>query len=447
MEYEPNIALGSNRNGAGNGMGNEYVETPEDNPFIHYAILAWHWKRLMIGIVIGCVLLGGVYGLIKEKQYTAKAIYMPPSKSDGGLLSQIAGLNPEIMGFAARFTGVGLPAELFVEALRLSALRGKIVTKHGLIEIYGVETLLRAEERLEKLTSVKYTNGGFLEVEVRDTDPQRAADLANAYGTEINAFLFKLNIGLASQERSFVEQRLESVKAELVAAEEALVRSKRNTRTVDIDTSTKRGVEVYTQLKALELALETQLEVLRSFQTDRAPQVQIVKSEIAAIQRQLTILENGNAQSGDGSRDGPRYATGQMPSMIELPAIALEQLRLLREFTIREKLFEYLTTQLEAARLKEAGSLPVLTVADAARPPQRPSSRGLVGTLFIAGFLGVLLAVAAVVGMERLAEFRRTVRVRIAESEGGSIASYVAGTRDQSQESRKHTRNAEPVDV
>jgi len=353
----------------------------------------WAQRRLIVSVVAAGLVLGlGVY-LLKGKKYTATCTYAPPQNTNKGLLGTIAASNPELIALASRFTDVEAPTARFVQALGLRTVRQAIVERFDLVKAYEAESALKAADALQVRTSVRTTNGGFIEVAVTDTDPQRSADLANAYGDELNVFLKNVATTRAGRMRAFLEKRLARVKQELVDAEEALAAFKSQNRTVDLAASAKQGMEVYARLRARELELETTLEALRSFQTDISPEVALMKAELQALRGKIVSLEERPVDKKNaGLSVSEGLVTGPIPTLSDLPEVALMEMRLLREFKVREKLFEYLTAELESARLEEAGSMPVLSRFEAAVPPEKTSSMGFIMTM---GLFGVLSSVAS----------------------------------------------------
>jgi uncharacterized protein involved in exopolysaccharide biosynthesis len=353
----------------------------------------WAQRRLIVTTVaVGLVLGLGLY-LMKGKKYSATCTYAPPSSTNKGLIGSIAASNPELIALASRFTDVEAPTARFVQALGLRTVREAVCERYDLQAVYKADSLLKAADALQSKTSVRTTNGGFIEVAVTERDPQLAADIANAYGDELNSFLKSVATTRAGRMRAFLEERLTRVKQELVDAENALATFKSQNRTVDLAASAKQGMEVYARLMARELELETTLEALRSYQTDNSPEVSLVKAELCALRAKIHSVEGRPAdQKTAGLQTSGMPVMGPIPTLSDLPEVALTEMRLLREFKVREKLFEYLTAELESARLQEAGSMPVLSTIEPAVPPEKSSSMGFVMTM---GLFGVLSSVAA----------------------------------------------------
>jgi uncharacterized protein involved in exopolysaccharide biosynthesis len=74
------------------------------------------------------------------------------------------------------------------------------------------------------------------------------------------------------------------------------------------------------------------------------------------------------------------------------PELEFQYERLQRQVTIHQEVFTTLRRQYEEARIQEVNDTPVITVIDAATPPQRKSSPRRVITVFLAFVLGAIIA-------------------------------------------------------
>ena len=95
------------------------------------------------------------------------------------------------------------------------------------------------------------------------------------------------------------------------------------------------------------------------------------------------------------------FAPGEALAHVrELPSVALEYARFLREVKVQGKVFEFLTMQLEAARIQEAKDTPVCQVVQRAEPSEKPSDLGVLTLAAVGVLAGLVLAVFAAVVIE-----------------------------------------------
>jgi len=124
-----------------------------------------------------------------------------------------------------------------------------------------------------------------------------------------------------------------------------------------------------------------------------------LKREIAALQAQLTQLENsGNAASGLEVSAG------------RLPTAALDYLRKARDVKFHETLFELLAKQYEAALMDEAREAPVIQVIDSASVPDVKSGPSRLTLIMEGGLGGCALGALYVVLMHQASALRRLLR-------------------------------------
>lgn len=83
----------------------------------------------------------------------------------------------------------------------------------------------------------------------------------------------RLNLTKVSNDRIFLEKRLEVVKTEVTAAEEDLKLFSQKHKIVQMDTQGKASLEGIVKLKADIASKEVQLSVLQSSMTENSPEV------------------------------------------------------------------------------------------------------------------------------------------------------------------------------
>jgi uncharacterized protein involved in exopolysaccharide biosynthesis len=101
----------------------------------------------------------------------------------------------------------------------------KIVQRFNLKAVYDTETLNETIKALDKQSTIASGKDGIISVEVDDKDPQRVADMANAYVEELNTLMKTLALTEASQRRQFFETQMKPAKDRLTNAEIAMDRT------------------------------------------------------------------------------------------------------------------------------------------------------------------------------------------------------------------------------
>ena len=195
---------------------------------------------------------------------------------------------------------------------------------------------------------------------------------------ELRALTKNLAVTEASRRRLFYEQELKDAKESLIAAESAFQQVQQNKGLVALDAQAKAMIESLAQLRARAAAKEVQLEAMRSYATDRNPEVIIAQRELASMQDEIARME-------------ARSHTSKLPDLglEDVPGAGLEYLRAEHEVKYRQALFDLLIKQFDAARLDESKESTIIQVMEPAIEPDRRSSphRTLIGLLSaLAGF-------------------------------------------------------------
>jgi capsule polysaccharide export protein KpsE/RkpR len=205
---------------------------------------------------------------------------------------------------------------------------------------------------------------GLISVEVDDKDPKFAADLANAYTTEVTKLLGRLAVSEAQQRRVFFEQQLKETKDNLVKAEQGMRQVQEKSGVIALDKQAEAQLGGAAVLRAQIVEREVQLTVLRTAATEQNPDVQRLNSELRALRAELARMESSQAGTPGSATDMP---------VGKLPEAGLEYIRARRELKLQEALLESMLRQYEIAKLDEAKEGPMLQAVDVALPPDRKS--------------------------------------------------------------------------
>jgi len=260
----------------------------------------------------------------------------------------------------------------------------RLIERFKLMEAY--ESKFRVDARKELNMNVRIALGkkdGLIKVEVDDTSPQRAADIANRYVDELRRITAGLAVTEAQQRRMFFEQQLQQSRERLVRAQQALQASGFNPGALKAEP--KAAAEGYARLKAEVTATEVRLQVTRGSLTDTAPEVRQQQATLTALREQLARTEQAAAPAG-----GPDYI-GRY-----------------RDFKYQETLFDLYARQFELARVDESREGTLIQVLDSATPPERKSKPKRAITAASAALAAALVLVAWVL-LRRSMHRRNTI--------------------------------------
>ena len=348
------------------------------------------YKKLIFILVLVAAIVSGAVSFLMPPFYMAETRILPPQQGTTNLSSQLLSQMGGYANFIPGALGIKNPADMYIGILKSRTIYDRIIDAFGLMQLY--ETRYRDETRakLEKRVVTKSGKDGIISLTVEDSNPKRAADIANAFVVELKTLNRGLAVTEAAQRRLFFEEQLSDVKAALSQSEEVMRRFQEKTGALKIDDQAKVVIAGIAQLRAQIAAIEVQRKVMQTYATFQNPDLQRVEEEYRGLKAELAKLEGGQ-----GGRKGydPFMSTERMPS------IGTEYLRKLRDLKFNETLFELLAKQYELAKLDEARDASVIQVIDKAVPPDRsakPRRAVIVGVtattmLFLAVFLVFIL--------------------------------------------------------
>jgi uncharacterized protein involved in exopolysaccharide biosynthesis len=318
---------------------------------------------VLVPLAIGAVVLG-VTGLITPS-YTATTTFMPPQQSQSGTAALLGSLGP-LAALAGGGASAGTSADRYIGLMQSVTLSDRIIDRFKLMEEYQAKFKVDARKILA--SNVQITVGkkdGMISVAVDDKSPQRAADMANHYVTELRAMNQSLAVTEAQQRRMFFEQQLKLGRDRLVLAQQALQASGFSAGA--LKTELKAAADSYARLKAEVTTAEVKLQTLRGSLADQAPEVLKQQTELSALREQLARLERASETS-----TGPDYI-GKY-----------------RDFKYQETLFEMYARQFEIARVDESREGTLIQVVDPATPPERKSRPKRAATSLVSALVTLL---------------------------------------------------------
>jgi len=358
-----------------------------------------HPYRKTIGCIVGGVFaLSIIISLLLPKTYVAKTSVLPPQETNVGVASLLGIADNQIGGLAASLVGQQPPAALYVGILKSRSVADTLNEKFNLKNLYGADYMEDVYLELEERSTIELSKKDQLVVvSVRDRDPQRAADMANAYVETLDQINRRLIITEGKRKRLFLEDRLKEVRVDLEKAEMELKAFQEKHHLVSIEEQAKAAIEGAAEIKGQIIAAQTELEVLKQFGTERQREAVMLNARIRELQNQLAFIEKGK-KSGDDTADS--YATNQLSnfylSFEDLPRLGLQLMRLTREAKLQEKLYELITAQYEIARIEEAKDMDTVQVLDRAVPPEKKYSPKRTRIVLVSTFLAFIGSILAV---------------------------------------------------
>jgi uncharacterized protein involved in exopolysaccharide biosynthesis len=202
----------------------------------------------------------------------------------------------------------------------------------------------------------------------------------------------------ARRTREFIRACLDESRERLEDAARNLRRFQEQHGAIEIGEQTRVTVEAMAELEAERTRLAIEKAVMESYSRSGMPKVREIETTMAEIDKRLRQLRGSvREDSADAAPEAP--PTDVLIPLSEFPRIGLAFADLKREVLVQEKVYGFLTNQLEEARIREARDLETVRVLDAAVPPIRKSrprrSLIVIATTGLALLMSVGIAVSA----------------------------------------------------
>jgi tyrosine-protein kinase Etk/Wzc len=356
--------------------------------------LAKH-RRLIVSLTLMATFIATVVCVFLPKYYLGVARILPPQQSQSSALLMLGQLTA-LPGLQS--LGVKTPSDVFVGMLRSNAIADSIISRFNLKQIYNEDTLVDTREALHDETTVTAGKEGIITIEVLDREPQRAAEIANAFVEELTKLTQQLAISDGAQRRLFFERQLQTTKVDLANAEIDLRKTQETTGLIKIEEQAGAIIKFVAELKAHIAAREVQLAALRASSTEINPEFVRVQRELSGLRQELSKIESEKL-SGDGSVFVP---TGSVPKA------GLEYLRKLREVKYQEAIFEIMAKQFEAAKVDEAKDTSIVQVLDRATPQDKKAKPKYAHIVILATLVGFLISVLLAFVLEHVRTLKAT---------------------------------------
>lgn len=333
------------------------------------------WRTgLLVAVLVAAA--GIAKTLTLKSQYVAVATILPQG-AGASPLGGLAGL------FSSRATG-----DVYYGLLGSRTVANNIIDRLNLMRVFGTGSRETAQKILAGSSSFTPGAGGIIAIAVRNTDAQLATDIANAYTEALGEQEDRMNFAEAARQQRFFETQLNKEREALAEAETALKQEQQKSGIIALDTQTQIGLSTIAATRAQIQGLQVQLATLLQSETDQNPQVQTLRTEIAALEGKEHGLE---ASSGAGG-------VGAAPAAGRIPQLNLDVAHKERDVRFHDARVTSLSNAYEAARLSQQQSSPQYEVVDRAVLPEerswppRPMYLALaVGAGILAGLFAILL--------------------------------------------------------
>jgi tyrosine-protein kinase Etk/Wzc len=246
--------------------------------------------------------------------------------------------------------------ELYADIIQSRTVADRLIADYNLKKVYGTDRDESAEGILSSVTKVQTQREGVIRVTVQDTNPQRAADLANDYLRQLDLLNSRLVLTSIKAQREYLEHEMVNEKNALADAEVALKEVQETSGGLPPETEANAGFNALVNTRAQLHADQIKLDSLLTSETDANPEVVKIRAEISGLSSQLESLQSG----ADTTENG-------VPTS-KVPEKTLLFTRRLRDVKFHETLFDLIEKQYESVKQQEAKTPSIVQVLDPAVP-------------------------------------------------------------------------------
>lgn len=339
--------------------------------------------------IIGATFLAGVVSIALSLTlplwYASTARVLPPESSGGGLSSLIGEISPLASSLVG---GGGGDYTRYLAILEARSTREQVVDEFDLVDVYQLEgERFPREEALEDLSANLAIEVDlkldYLSITAFDTDPDRAARMANYLVELLNERNADLALESASAYRRYVEERYQEIEVRLDSARSEMQAFQERYGVIELPAMAQSFMESLALARAATASAEIEYRALLSELGSENPQVQAAQEAYQTARRAESDLVGGRE--------------ALMPVPIQnLPAVGANYARVYQEVMIQQTLLENARPLLEQARFDEERERTAVQVLDPAVPAVRKAKPKRSVIVILATFSVFLLSVVFV---------------------------------------------------
>ena len=376
-------------------------ESTEELSLLKKLVVLWHGRKLILFIALISFIASWIYASHLPLIYRASCYFLPPNQDmnrisslTGSLMGNTTAITPERIGGVADLAGLPqtvTSGQMILGIMRRNTVVDVIIERFNLMEVYKQTYKSRMRDLLlyNILETEEDTKSGIITVSITDEDPQRAADIANAFVETLQAKMLDLSLNEAVQRRIFFEEQVEKSREALNKAEAEMLEYQREGGSSMPETQMQERLRSITHVQQQIIYKNSEISALLTFARPDNPRVRAAQSQLETLTKELERLESEQ-----------RAAT---------PNLSVEYQRHAMNLHLATAAYEVVLKQYENAKIDEAQGFFPLQVIDYATPPDFKFKPSKARIILVGTFLGMMLGVLIVV----VREFRKNMKLRL----------------------------------
>jgi uncharacterized protein involved in exopolysaccharide biosynthesis len=352
---------------------------------LDYVVVLARHKRFIVRFVSASVLIAIIlFYLVIPRWYKSTAVVMPPRQKS--MLSMMSSLKSSTSSLRALGLGVqNDDIQQYQVILNSRRIKEAVINKFDLMKVYDLDIMEKAIKELEDNVGIALgKEDAALEINVYDTSPHRAADIANYYVEMLNKIYIEISVAEATSNRMFLEDRYNKNIEDLKSTEEKYKKFQEKYGVYSMSDQIKAAIEVAAKLQSEIVLKEVELGIIERTTTLENENRKNVKIELDELRRQMKNMKFGPSSQNSGIQI--------FPSFEKAPEIGIQYLNHFRDMEIQGKILEILVPLYEQAKIEEQRNIPMVLLLDSAVPAVKASKPKRLIIILLAFLVSIILA-------------------------------------------------------
>jgi len=326
-----------------------------------FGVVVKYWKFIVYFTLI-VTIISTVVAFLLPKWYAATTNLVPSSSSQENAGIGGTAISSALKEFGlTKMTGTsGGEQYSYIVILQSRTVIDSIINKYQLDKVYDIpknEMVKLREEFMDNL-EVSYEKEGNYTITVWDTDPQRAADIANDIVQIANSHFVNIYRQDSKLSKEYFELRINSIDSSLTEIGKEMTKFTKRTLLFSPEDQAQAIAKSLSDLKAEQVKYDIFYNFYKTNYGDNDPLAKSFKSMSDELNQKLDKLKTQPGFAGNFA-------------LKDASAVAVEYFRLYTDFETLSKVKAFLVSMLEKIRSDEVKSIQSLLVVDKAIPPDK----------------------------------------------------------------------------
>jgi tyrosine-protein kinase Etk/Wzc len=344
-------------------------------------------KRLMLGVPALVTFFVLMHGIFSTPYYKASTRVLPPQYNQNTISRGMIAMGGEsALGNSA--LNLKNPTDLFVGILRSRTILDGVIEGNDLLKHYDAPDMDTARQLLESRTDINSGKDGIVEISVEDSDPSRAAKLANAYVQELQTFSSDLAKKEGGRRSDFFNNALSKARQSLNEADERLRETEKRTGFTRLRGQDEAILATARDLRSQIANKEVQLQTLLSYATDENPDVRLLRNELANLNQKVQEATRVQPPLAGQSANRSTFVP-----LSQAPDALMEHSQRKRDVEYWENIVTILGQYTELGKMDETRDFSLFQVLDVAINPHNKSRPRIKVNVILSGVGSTMLTV------------------------------------------------------